>query len=157
MPIEIERKFLLKDESWRKLVIKSKNITQGYLANTGRSSIRIRLSDDHASLNIKSMTIGVTRTEFDYPVPAEEAKILLQELCTGPLIEKTRHYIEYRGHTWEIDEFSGENAGLIVAEIELDDQNEGFAVPDWLGNEVSHDPRYYNICLTEHPYSAWDK
>lgn len=157
MPIEIERKFLLKDETWRDLVEKSINIIQGYLANTGRSSIRIRLSDEQASLNIKGMTLGVTRSEYDYPIPVEEARSLLKDLCIGPLIEKTRHHLEYRGHSWEIDEFTGENAGLIVAEIELDDPRENFAVPGWLGEEVSDDPRYYNICLVEQPYSAWKK
>ena len=157
MPTEIERKFLLKDESWRDLVDKSINIIQGYLANTGRSSIRIRLSDDQASLNIKGMTLGVTRSEYDYPIPVEEARSLLKELCMEPLIEKTRHYLVHRGHTWEIDEFAGENAGLIVAEIELADPREEFAVPGWLGKEVSDDPRYYNVCLLRHPYSAWKK
>ena len=98
----------------------------------------------------------MTRSEHDYPIPAEDAKSFLNELCIGSLIEKIRHYIEYQGHTWEIDEFLGENTGLIVAEIELDDQHEEFAIPEWLGNEVSDDPRYYNICLVDHPYSAWN-
>ena len=157
MPIEIERKFLLKNDSWRNQVIKTSSIIQGYLANTDHCSIRIRLADDQASLNIKSMTIGVTRSEFDYPVPMDEAKLLLKDLCPGPVIEKIRHYVDYAGHTWEIDEFLGENSGLVVAEIELQHQHEEFSIPDWLGKEVSDDQRYYNICLADNPYTSWLK
>lgn len=157
MPTEIERKYLLRDDSWRKRVIKSKKIIQGYLANTGHSSIRIRLVNDSASLNIKSMTLGVTRSEYNYPIPAEEAALLLKDLCIGPLIEKTRHYVKYGDHTWEIDEFCGDNAGLIVAEIELDAPEEKFISPEWLGEEVSSDPRYYNVCLINHPFKDWQK
>lgn len=156
MATEIERKFLLKDNTWRNSVARSEKIIQGYLANTGKSSIRIRISGDHANLNLKSMTIGVTRSEYDYLIPLQDAEYMLKTLCIGPVIEKIRHYVEYQGHTWEIDEFSGENRGLIVAEIELEDPHEKFAEPGWLGLEVSDDPRYYNICLAEHPFSSWD-
>lgn len=155
MATEIERKFLLKDDSWRDSSSDSKPIIQGYLANTERGSIRVRLAGGKASLNIKSMTLGVTRTEYDYAIPADEARAMLRELCLQPLIEKTRYYVPYAGHTWEIDVFGGANAGLVVAELELQRADEAFAQPSWLGEEVSHDPRYYNVCLTEHPYSAW--
>ncbi len=155
MGTEIERKFLLRDDSWRNAVSSSRDIVQGYLANTDRGSIRVRLEDDNASLNLKSMTLGVTRSEFDYPIPAAEASVILETLCMRPLIEKTRHHVEFDGCTWEIDEFRGENAGLVVAELELAHQDQSFTAPPWLGQEVSDDPRYYNVCLVEHPYCDW--
>lgn len=155
MATEIERKFLIRDDSWRALSSHKLNIIQGYLANTDNGSIRIRVSGDEANLNIKSMTLGVTRKEYDYPIPVHDARSMLEELCMKPLIEKTRHYVEYNGHTWEIDEFHGDNAGLILAELEVEHEDETFDPPPWLGTEVSNDPRYYNVCLVEHPYSQW--
>lgn len=155
MATEIERKFLVKDDSWRDSSTHSREIIQGYLANTERGSIRVRLAGETASLNIKSMTLGVTRTEYDYAIPAGDARAMLHNLCMKPLIEKTRHYVKHGGHTWEIDEFTGANAGLVVAELELDAHDEPFRQPPWLGEEVSHDPRYYNVCLVEHPFSEW--
>lgn len=155
MPTEIERKFLVNSDNWRGSVSKQKTITQGYLANTDRGSIRIRVTDDSASLNIKSMTLGVRRSEYDYPVPLTEAREILDTLCMQPLIEKTRYYIEQENHTWEIDVFTGANSGLVVAEIELSDTEEEFSRPDWLGPEISDEPRYYNVCLVEKPYSSW--
>ena len=101
------------------------------------------------------MTLGVTRTEFDYAIPEDDARDMLQSLCMQPLIDKTRHYVRYRGHTWEIDEFAGANTGLVVAELELKSEDDAFEQPPWLGQEVSHDPRYYNVCLVEHPYKNW--
>jgi adenylate cyclase len=155
MATEIERKFLVKDDSWRDLSTNSKQIIQGYLANTERGSIRIRIAGDNASLNIKSMTLGVTRSEYDYAIPTDDARTMLENLCMRPLIEKTRYYVKHGGHTWEIDAFAGANAGLVVAELELQSHDEPFERPPWLGNEVSDDPRYYNVCLIEHPYSSW--
>jgi adenylate cyclase len=155
MGTEIERKFLLHDASWRSAVSGSRDIIQGYLANTDRGSIRVRLEQDSASLNLKSMTLGITRSEFDYPIPAAEASVILGTLCMQPLIEKTRHHVEFGGCTWEIDEFRGDNAGLVVAELELDHPDQPFTAPPWLGKEVSDDPRYYNVRLVEHPYCNW--
>ena len=155
MATEIERKFLVRDDSWRDHVEKHTRIVQGYLANTERGSIRVRLSGDEASMNIKGMTLGVSRTEFDYSIPVTDAQTMLDTLCLRPLIDKTRYIVQHDGHTWEIDEFTGENMGLIVAEIELENVNENFSRPDWLGEEVSDDPRYYNVCLIKHPYSEW--
>lgn len=155
MAIEIERKFLVRDDSWRTSSSASIEILQGYLANTERGSIRVRVSGEAANLNIKSMTLGVTRTEYDYAIPAEDARAMLAELCMTPLIEKTRHYVAYRGRTWEIDEFHGDNDGLIVAELELEHRDEAFESPPWLGPEVSDDPRYYNVSLIERPYATW--
>ena len=156
MGTEIERKFLVKNDAWRASAVRSSRIVQGYLANTERSSIRVRISGDKASLNIKSMTLGVTRSEFDYPLPCGDARLLLDKLCLRPLIEKTRHYVEHGGLTWEIDEFEGGNLGLIVAEVELRDAAQDVTRPSWLGREVSDDPRYYNVCLMENPYRTWN-
>lgn len=155
MATEIERKFLVTDDSWRSHCHKAIRIVQGYLANTERGSIRVRISDDNAQLNIKSMTLGISRSEFEYPIPVEDANLMLEKLCMQPLVEKTRHLLNYAGHHWEIDEFCGANAGLIVAELELEDTHEAFDSPPWLGKEVSDDPRYYNVCLIQQPYSSW--
>jgi adenylate cyclase len=155
MATEIERKFLLRDDSWRAAVERSVTMTQGYLANTERGSVRVRIAGDRATLNLKSMTLGVTRSEFDYAIPTADARTILDTLCMRPLVEKTRHHVRWGGHLWEIDEFHGENAGLVVAELELSDAQQDFTRPPWLGAEVSDDPRYYNVCLIEHPYRTW--
>lgn len=155
MATEIERKFLLNDESWRAEIKRSLHMRQGYLANNGTSSVRVRISDDKAWLNIKSATLGISRSEFEYAIPVSDAEQLLDTLVDGPLIEKIRHHVEYGSHLWEIDEFSGDNAGLIVAEIELNSTTETFAMPPWAGQEVSNDTRYYNVCLVSHPYKDW--
>lgn len=155
MGIEIERKFLLKNDSWRSQVIESIRISQGYLTqNEGKSSVRVRLSGDHADINIKSRELAISRQEYEYPIPVEDAEKMLSELCVGEL-DKIRHHVQYHGKTWEVDEFMGENAGLIVAEIELETEESHFERPDWLAEEVSHDARYYNVNLISHPYSEW--
>jgi adenylate cyclase len=155
MAIEIEKKFTLKNENWRQQVRKSKSYRQGYLAGNDRASVRVRIEDDQANLNIKSATLGVFRKEFEYHIPLEEAQELLDELCEKPLIEKTRHFVEFGGKTWEVDEFWGDNEGLIVAEVELDSEHEEFALPDWAGKDVSHDKRYYNVSLVKYPFKDW--
>ena len=155
MATEIERKFLLLDDTWRSEIEKSICIRQGYLAGSEKSSIRVRIGGDQANINIKSATLGVTRSEYEYPIPVNEANEILDLLCEGPLIEKTRYYVPHGNHCWEIDVFSGENDGLIVAEIELARVDEDFERPDWLGEEVSDDTRYYNVCLVKHPYKNW--
>ncbi len=134
---------------------RNKRIRQGYLANTSLGSVRVRIAEREATLNIKSMTIGASRTEYEYPTPVEDAEVMLNKLCTGPLLEKTRFYLEQGRHTWEIDVFEGENTGLIVAEIELAREDEIFIRPDWLGEEVTDDERYYNVSLLNNPYSLW--
>jgi adenylate cyclase len=154
MPREIERKFLLKNDSWRAIVHASRRIQQGYLCGNQRASVRVRLDGEQANLNIKSATLGVERTEFEYPIPPADARAMLAELA-GSVVEKTRHEVRHGGHLWEIDEFAGANQGLIVAELELGDPDEAFARPDWLGEEVSGEPRYYNTELAKHPYSRW--
>ena len=157
MPIEIERKFLIASDSWKHSITKSITYRQGYLSNNKQASIRIRVSDDTAMINIKSMTMGIQRLEYEYPIPLDEANEQLDKLCQKPLIEKTRHYIQQGKHTWEIDVFNGDNEGLIVAEIELEHEDENFEKPDWLGHEVSHLARYFNICLMDHPFKNWSE
>ena len=156
MAVEIERKFLVANDSWRAAVKKHGDYRQGYLASmVGNSSVRVRITDEHANLNIKSMTLGVTRQEYEYEIPLQDAREMLDKLCVGPVIKKTRHLVDYGNHTWEIDVFDGDNAGLIVAEIELGAEDEAFELPAWAGKEVSDDKRYYNVCLAQHPYKEW--
>ncbi|MBI5450751.1 MAG: CYTH domain-containing protein [Gammaproteobacteria bacterium] len=156
MAQEIERKFLLINDDWRAQVSRQSYYRQGYLAGGERSSIRVRVADGQAWLNIKSATLGIQRTEFEYQIPLADAQQMLDRFCLGAVIEKTRYFVTVAGHLWEIDVFDGANAGLVVAEIELDDEHEAFVRPAWLGAEVSDDPRYYNVCLVEHPYSQWN-
>lgn len=155
MGVEIERKFLLANDDWRKQVHTSVKFRQGYLVGSDKSSVRVRIEGEQSNLNIKGATLGVRRQEFEYPIPMDDANELLSTLCTEPLIEKTRHYVSAGEHTWEIDEFSGDNEGLIVAEIELQHENETFEAQDWLGEEVSDDKRYYNSMLIKDPYKNW--
>jgi adenylate cyclase len=152
---EIERKFLVTGETWR--TNHGTLIRQGYLHNEVDGTVRVRTKGERAYLTIKGGTIGITRLEFEYEIPLEEADQILDELCQKPLIEKTRYEVDVSGSKWEIDEFLGENAGLVVAEIELEDENQEFIKPDWLGEEVSGDFRYQNANLVKHPYSQWDE
>ncbi len=156
MATEIERKYLVVNAQWQTKVIKKSVYKQGYM-NTGRAcSIRVRVSENDAHLNIKSATLGVTRSEYDYPIPPADANEMLAAFCDGPLIEKTRYYVkEDDAFVWEVDVFGGENQGLILAEIELESEDQVFIKPDWLGKEVSDDPRYYNVCLVSHPFQDW--
>ncbi|TAN49406.1 MAG: CYTH domain-containing protein [Methylococcaceae bacterium] len=155
MAIEIERKFLLANESWRAAISQSIPMRQGYLNREQHCSVRVRTSSEKAWLNIKSATIGAERQEFEYEIPLADANAMLNGLSQQPLIEKVRHLVMHQGHLWEIDEFSGDNAGLIVAEIELSHADEAFAHPAWLGKEVTMDVRYYNTNLSRHPFSHW--
>jgi len=155
MGVEIEKKFLLLNDNWRQQVEKSVHFCQGYLVGSGKSSVRVRIQGDKANLNIKGATLGIRRQEFEYPIPIEDAKELLTTLCDNPLIEKTRHYVRIGEHVWEIDEFVGDNEGLIVAELELNDENDAIEIQDWLGKEVSLDKRYYNSMLILNPYKNW--
>lgn len=155
MPIEIERKFLLADEGWRELVVRSSRIRQGYMGKADKASVRIRIQGASANINIKSATLGMRRQEYEYVIPLDEAEEMLDTLCNTPQIDKTRFIVEHDGHTWEIDEFYGDNQGLLVAEVELTAEDEGFSRPDWLGEEVTEDPRYYNVNLIRHPFKDW--
>lgn len=155
MAREIERKFLLRDARWRASVTRAEHIRQGYLGGTPAVSIRVRIADDAASLNFKSATLGISRHEFEYPIPRADAEEMLALFCGERRLEKTRHYVPWGTHLWEIDEFHGANDGLVVAEIELDTADEIFERPPWLGAEVSNDRRYYNVCLIDFPYRSW--
>ncbi|MGZ8236159.1 CYTH domain-containing protein [Methylobacter tundripaludum] len=155
MAIEIEHKFLLANDSWREHIHHSVKYRQGYLSSQATSSIRIRISDEHAWLNLKSATIGTHRLEYEYEIPMNDANEIIDNLCRKPIIEKTRHFVIDDGNTWEIDEFEGDNQGLIVAEIELSEIGKSFAKPHWVGAEVTHDLRYYNNNLAIHPYATW--
>ena len=155
MATEIEHKFLLANDDWRELVTYSAEFRQGYLNSDETSSIRVRIAGDKAWLNIKSATIGTHRLEFEYEIPLTDAKQIIANLCHKPLIEKRRHFVNDGAHLWEIDEFAGENQGLIVAEIELSAVGETFNKPAWLGQEVTEDVRYYNNNLSKRPYTSW--
>ena len=155
MATEIERKFLILNQDWQEYTKSELHIVQGYLATNEFSSTRIRIQNDKANINIKSATLGITRTEFEYSIPVDDARLILEDLCIKPVIEKTRFTVEHMGHTWEIDVFSGDNEGLIVAEIELSSPDEAFEKPSWIGEEVSNDARYYNACLVNNPYKTW--
>lgn len=156
MALEIEHKFLVKNNDWQKYVIKSIEYKQGYLISDNKKSVRIRTTQNKAWINIKSATIGTQRHEYEYEVPISDSLEMLDKLCEKPLIEKTRHFVSSEQHTWEIDVFKGDNQGLIVAEIELSEIGEYFHIPDWIGLEVTQDLRYYNNMLCKYPYNKWD-
>ena len=154
MAIEIERKFLIKEKPFS-IAKRSLKINQGYIINEKSKVIRVREKGDNYFLTIKGNNIGISRLEYDFPISKEDAKELIFHFCKTTLIEKTRHYIEHKGHTWEVDEFHGKNNGLIVAEIELESEDEKFEIPDWVGEEVTQDDRYYNMNLAIHPFTSW--
>jgi len=154
MGTEIERKFLMKDDAWRSLA-KGTKYRQGYLNSTKERVVRVRTIDDKGFLTIKGITTGATRVEYEYEIPDAEATAMLDELCEKPLIEKNRYKIAFGGFTWEVDEFFGENKGLIVAEVELESEDQPFEKPDWIGEEVTGDPKYFNSNLIQNPYLKW--
>jgi len=152
---EIERKFLV-DSSKLPTLPKGHIMKQGYVPTQG-ITVRARISDDQAFLTLKGRATGLSRSEFEYPIPVEDAEEILNELCAHPLIEKTRYLIPYGGHTWELDIFEGENEGLIIAEIELGSENEAFELPVWAIEDVSYDTKYRNANLRAYPFYEWDK
>ncbi len=154
MGTEIERKFLVRGDGWREGATATP-IRQGYLHATKAISIRVRRAGGQAYLTVKGTQVGATRAEYEYGIPVDDAEAMLDALCRRPLIEKVRHIVVHRGLTWEVDVFEGENAGLIVAEVELDSEDQDVALPDWIGPEVTHDPRYLNVNLAKNPYSRW--
>ena len=155
MATEIERKFLVVGEAWRSATAKTIAMRQGYLTRDGKSSVRVRLTDAEARLNLKAAVVGTTRLEYDWPIARAEAEEILEQLCLRPLIEKQRHIVEVGGRQWEVDEFLGDNAGLVVAELELLAADEEFERPTWLGREVTQEQRYYNQALALRPYCEW--
>ena len=161
MGIEIERKVLVTGDAWRSAAHKVVPMAQGYLNGLAmvedgsqKASVRVRIEGETAYLNLKSRERGHTRQEFNYAIPVDEARSLLA-LCVGGMIDKRRHYVDHEGHLWEVDEFLGDNAGLVVAEIELQHADEAFALPGWAGRQVTDALRYYNLALASHPYSQW--
>ncbi|HYD59177.1 MAG TPA: CYTH domain-containing protein [Noviherbaspirillum sp.] len=154
MGVEIERKFLVRDDCWKALG-QGVLLRQGYLSSAPERIVRVRIEGESAVLTIKGRTSGATRGEWEYPVPLADAQAFLDSLCERPLIEKRRYRIPHEGMLWEVDEFLGENAGLVVAEIELTAEDQAFTKPDWVGEEVTHDPRYFNANLLRNPYSKW--
>jgi adenylate cyclase len=156
MANEIEYKYLVHKDAWKPSTA-GVMYRQGYLVSANEGVVRVRIAGDRAFLTVKGRTIGVARLEFEYPIPLADAAIMLNQLCMRPLIEKTRYREEYKGHCWEIDEFHGDNAGLVIAEIELDSADERFALPPWAAADVSGDPRYFNSNLAMNPYKNWKR
>jgi len=161
MALEIERKFLVTGDGWRDAAHAVVPMAQGYINDLGamdrgeqRASVRVRIQGGQAFLNLKSRELGRSRQEFDYPIPVADARALLA-LCVGGVIDKRRHLVDHAGHLWEVDEFLGDNAGLVVAEIELSSTDESFEPPQWAGREVTDLARYYNLALASHPYVDW--
>jgi CYTH domain-containing protein len=150
---EIERKFLLTGEGWKTVV--GTHYRQGYLNSVKERTVRVRTINDKGFLTVKGVTVGATRLEYEYDIPVSDARELLDELCEKPIIEKSRYKVEFAGLTWEIDEFYGENQGLVVAEVELDSEDQVFERPPWVGEEVTGDPRYFNSNLITHPFTKW--
>lgn len=154
MSVEIERKFLVRNDAWKALG-QSTLLRQGYLSSHPDRVVRVRIEGASAMLTVKGRTVGATRGEWEYPIPLEHAQVFLDTLCEKPIIEKYRYRLNYEGMLWEVDEFLGDNAGLVVAEIELATEDQAFVRPDWIGEEVTHDARYFNANLLRCPYSTW--
>jgi CYTH domain-containing protein len=156
MTIEIERKFLVQGDAWRSLG-EGTMYRQGYISTANGTTVRVRMAGDRSYLTIKGKTQGISRQEFEYPIPIADAMLMLDTLCDRPLIEKIRYKI-YRGDLlWEVDEFLGDNQGLVLAEVELKSENQKIELPDWIDREVSGDRRYYNASLAKYPYRRWNK
>ncbi|GAB4280010.1 MAG: CYTH domain-containing protein [Deferrisomatales bacterium] len=151
---EIERKFLVRGDRW-KVGARGVPYRQGYLSTDPERTVRVRVVGDRGFLTIKGKPRGIAREEFEYRIPAADAHALLDRLCLKPLIEKTRYRVAVGGHTWEVDEFAGDNAGLVLAEVELAHPDEEVELPEWVGEEVSHDPRYCNANLVRRPFATW--
>lgn len=155
MGIEVERKFLVETDQWQAAATSSTRIVQGYLARTDTTTVRVRIRGERAFLTIKGKATGIARSEFEYEIPTEDAMAMLDELSAGPLIDKVRHLVPVADHVWEVDVFAGANAPLVLAEVELSASDEQFQRPDWVGEDVSHDSRYYNVNLACAPYGSW--
>ncbi len=153
---EIERKYLVKGDDWRRLA-KGVPYRQGYLSTVKERTVRVRTIGEKGYLTIKGVTVGATRSEYEYEIPVAEADEILTNLCEKPLIEKNRYKIVAGPVTWEIDEFFGDNQGLIVAEVELKDEGQKIDLPPWIGEEVTGKPEYFNSNLTKHPFTTWKK
>lgn len=156
MGVEIERKFLVTGDAFKSLAT-GVFYRQGYLASHPYRVVRVRAAGPRGFLTVKGLTTGISRTEFEYEIPLDDANAMLDTLCEKPLIEKKRYHVHQDGFIWEVDEFFGENQGLMLAEVELNEQNTPLEKPDWIGREVSGDPRYYNANLVRNPYRNWSR
>jgi len=155
MGTEIERKYLVAGTEWKKLA-PGKRYCQGYIATVGKPTVRVRVVGEQGYLTIKGASVGSVRSEFEYPIPVEDAEEMLNTLCDRPLIEKIRYKISSQNFIWEVDEFLGENQGLIIAEVELETEHQIVPLPNWIDKQVS-DPKYFNSNLVKHPYSQWSE
>ena len=155
MGVEVERKFLVEGDLWRAEVTSATRIVQGYLAQTDTATVRVRVRGDIGYLTVKGASVGISRSEFEYEIPADDALAMLAELAQGPVIDKVRHLVPVGAHIWEVDVFAGANAPLVMAEVELAAADEQFLRPSWAATEVSDDPRYFNVNLSRQPYSTW--
>lgn len=155
MAVEIERKFLVESDEWRSAVSRRELLRQGYVAGSELCSVRVRVGAGRAWLGIKSRVDDTTRFEYEYEIPPGDADEILDRICSRGRIEKWRHWVPHGRHEWEVDEFLGENSGLVVAELELDSSSETFERPSWLGREVTADSRYLNTSLARHPWREW--
>jgi adenylate cyclase len=155
MGLEIERKFLVSSDAWRRAARGRELLRQGYLSNNSRCSVRVRTVETAAWISVKAMTPGIARAEYEYPIDPADAAAMLTDLCEPPLIEKWRYDVPHGGHAWEVDEFLGENASLVIAELELATVDEEFERPEWLGIEVTADRRFYNFSLASHPWRCF--
>jgi CYTH domain-containing protein len=156
MGLEIEKKYLVKDTSWKQQA-KGVHYRQGYLSSNPERTVRVRTLENKAFLTIKGISAGAVRSEYEYEIPFTEALELLTQLCEKPIIEKIRYKITYKGLIWEVDEFSGENQGLLVTEVELTNEQQEIELPPWVGEEVTTDTRYYNANLIKHPFTKWQQ
>lgn len=154
MPHEIERKFLVRSDAW-KTGAKPVRVTQGYLSRVNERVVRVRLAGGKGWITVKGKSHGQRRREYEYEIPAAHAAEMLDQLCERPLIDKLRYRVDVKGVTWEVDEFLGDNTGLIIAEVELSRNGQPVPLPDWVGVEVTDDARYYNNHLASHPFSTW--
>ncbi len=154
MAKEIERKFLMANDTWRGLA-QGKRYRQGYLSTVKERTVRVRTAGDKAYLTIKGISVGASRSEYEYEIPFADANEMLDQLCERPLVEKTRYRISHGGLVWEVDEFEGENRGLVTAEVELTDEKEAVAIPAWIGKEVTGEPKYFNANLVAKPFTKW--
>ncbi len=156
MAREIERKFLVRDDSWKSGVTGTP-CRQGYLARGGAATVRVRVLGDEAFLTVKGRTEGIARDEFEYAIPLDDAHAMLDALCDGKLVEKIRYRVDVHGMEWEVDEFLGANAGLVLAEVELESEDQRIPLPEWIGREVTGEVRYYNSFLAEKPFTSWER
>jgi adenylate cyclase len=155
MPTEIERKYLVKGDAWKKSVTDQTPMRQGYFETGPGSTVRVRIEGERAVLTIKGPTVGISRAEYEYEIPHDDARQMLDIFCEGRQVEKVRFYVTYAQKTWEVDVFEGANQGLVLAEVELERADEDVEIPEWIGEEVSHDSRYRNACLARRPFETW--